>query len=305
MGQSRTALLAGQEPRCWPRCWPRRCQPWCRAPQRQPYFFGARQRGKGSRIKGFVETEWVTSQVCGKQRGESLCSKALVGEVCNKTFLHVTEGLRVGLASAFIPPPLPKAGRGKGRWVLPGWVVPAAQHGQGTSPPSPSSGTEAGGAVGWAPRSAGGARRGQRWRGPAEKRRKRELSAGECRGRPACRGAAGKGASSLYVQGFLPSPPRLPARPHRSLCRGDIGVVQARGSPLVRGPHWAVLPLPMGPGAALHTAGVAWVQQLRPSSSSTVPPAAPSCPGTQGLHLCPALSGEVVCFSSLALLGWA
>lgn len=225
---------------------------------------------EGQQDKRLCGNEWVTSQVCGKQRGESLCSRALVGEVCNKSFLHVTEGLRAGLASAFIPPPLPKAGGGKGRWVLPGWVVPAAQHGQGPSPPSPSSGTEAGGAVGWAPRSTGGARRGQRWRGPAEKRRKRELSAGECRSRPACRGAAGKGASSLYVQGFLPSPPHLPACPHRSLCRGDVGVVQARGSPLVRGPHRAVLPL--SHGARGRPAQQGW----RGSSSFGQAPPAPS-----------------------------
>uniref|UniRef100_A0A8B9SZP8 Sushi repeat-containing protein SRPX2 n=1 Tax=Anas platyrhynchos TaxID=8839 RepID=A0A8B9SZP8_ANAPL len=122
------------------------------------------------------------------------------------------------------------------------------------SPPSPSSGTEAGGAVGWAPRSTGGARRGQRWRGPAEKRRKRELSAGECRSRPACRGAAGKGASSLYVQGFLPSPPCLPACPHRSLCCGDIGVVQARGSLLHHLGCTAPSSLSSSPGSGYYTA---------------------------------------------------
>uniref|UniRef100_A0A663FHY5 Sushi repeat-containing protein SRPX2 n=1 Tax=Aquila chrysaetos chrysaetos TaxID=223781 RepID=A0A663FHY5_AQUCH len=47
------------------------------------------------------------------------------------------------------------------------------------------------------------ARRGQRWRGPTETRRKRELSAGECRGRPRHRGAEGKGANPLPLRGSL------------------------------------------------------------------------------------------------------
>ncbi|XP_047935357.1 sushi repeat-containing protein SRPX2 isoform X1 [Anser cygnoides] len=98
--------------------------------------------------------------------------------------------------------------------------------------------------------------------------------------RPTCRGAAGKGASSLYVQGFLPSPPRLPACPPpvaspwgRRGCAGQGVPAGARPSP-GRPP-----PAPGGQGPV--SAGVARVQQLRPSSSSTVPPAASSCPGTQ------------------------
>lgn len=58
----------------------------------------------------------------------------------------------------------------------------------------------------WGARWGGMAkRRGQRRRGPAETRRKRELSAGECRGRPRRRGATGKDVSPLLLHGFLPT----------------------------------------------------------------------------------------------------
>lgn len=124
----------------------------------------------------------------------------------------------------------------------------------------------AGTAVGW----AGGEE------GAAETRRKRELSAGECRGRPRRRGAAGKDASPLPLQGSLPA--------RWSLAHGDT--VQARGWP-TRTARGRPPPGPWGQGP-LCTARRAQGQQLRPSPSSAIPPAAPSFPGAQARGCIPA-----------------
>lgn len=108
------------------------------------------------------------------------------------------------------------------------------------------------------------------WRGPTEMRRKRELSAGECRGRPRHRGAAGKGANPLPL--------------HGSLAHGDTA--WARGWP-ARLAQGCLPPRPWGQGP-LCTARMAWGQRLRPSPSSSVHPATSSFPGAQARGCIPA-----------------
>lgn len=108
------------------------------------------------------------------------------------------------------------------------------------------------------------------WRGPTEMRRKRELSAGECRGRPRHRGAAGKGANPLPL--------------HGSLAHGDTA--WARGWP-ARLAQGCLPPRPWGQGP-LCTARMAWGQRLRPSPSSSIHPATSSFPGAQAMGCIPA-----------------
>lgn len=124
------------------------------------------------------------------------------------------------------------------------------------------------------------------WRGPTEMRRKRELSAGECRGRPRHRGAAGKGANPLPL--------------HGSLAHGDTA--WARGWP-ARLAQGCLPPRPWGQGP-LCTARMAWGQRLRPSPSSSIHPATSSFPGAQARGCIPASPpppGWAACISSLAL----
>lgn len=110
----------------------------------------------------------------------------------------------------------------------------------------------AGTAVGWAGGEEGGA---ETWR-------KRELSVWECRGRPGPRGR-----TPALSPSTAPSPPACP-----------LPVGTQRG--LEGDPQGCPPPRPWGQ-APLCTARVAWGQQLRPSPSSTVPPAASSFPGAQ------------------------
>lgn len=109
----------------------------------------------------------------------------------------MTAGLLLGLAPADIPFPKPRAEtRGDG-------VQPRRGCRPSRGPPRPSiPAMPEGSAAGWAGLVE---RRGQRRRGPAETRRKRELSAGECRGRPRRRGATGKDGSPLPLHASLPT----------------------------------------------------------------------------------------------------
>lgn len=117
----------------------------------------------------------------------------------------------------------------------------------------------AGTVVGWAVGEEGGA---ETWR-------KRELSVWECRGRPGPRG----GTPALSPS-TAPSPTACPLP--MGTQRGPEG-----------DPQGCPPPRPWGQ-APLCTARVAWGQQLLPSPSSTVPPAASSFPGAQARGCIPA-----------------
>lgn len=125
-------------------------------------------------------------------------------------------------------------------------------------------------------------RRGQRWRGLAETRRKHELSAGECRGRLRRRCAEGP---KRRMPALSPcSAPFLPAAPMGTWCGAE--------GPCKNG---AVMPSPVrgvkGPSAQYKWHGA--------SGSSQVPPAASSFPGVRGAASPPAPLGQG------APLGWA
>lgn len=137
------------------------------------------------------------------------------------------------------------------------------------------------------------ARRGQRWQGPAETRRKHELSAAECRGQPRRRGAEGlRGRAPAPSLCTAPSPPTGPSP--MGTRYGPAGGPQ--------GWRKAVLPPSMGPGAPLHNTDVMGpaalakpLQQLHPSLVRNRGAASPPAPWPGGAPLLPCL-GQGLCW---------